>query len=98
MGHLNIRDLLESHRNGSVLEINLENSKRTYDCEICAREKMTRAPFSNKSNRKKDLLEIIHSDLCGPMRVESNGKAKYFATFIDDHSRWCEIRMLKKKD
>lgn len=34
----------------------------------------------------------------GPMRVESNGKARYVVTFIDDHSRWCEIRLLKRKD
>lgn len=29
------------------------------------------------------------------MRVESNGQAKYFVTFIDDCSKWCEIRFLK---
>lgn len=32
------------------------------------------------------------------MRVESNGKARYIVTFIDDYSRWCEIRLLKRKD
>lgn len=32
------------------------------------------------------------------MRIASNGKAKYFATFIDDSSRWCEIHFLKSKD
>lgn len=31
------------------------------------------------------------------MRTESCGKAKYFITFIDDHSRWCEVRFLKAK-
>lgn len=31
-------------------------------------------------------------------RCESLGKAKYFATFIDDASRWCEVRFLKTKD
>jgi len=59
---------------------------------------MTRAPFPKKSQRSSELLEIIHSDICGPMRVESNGKTRYFITFIDDYSRWCEIRLLKRKD
>jgi Reverse transcriptase (RNA-dependent DNA polymerase)./Integrase core domain. len=31
------------------------------------------------------------------MRIESKGRAKYFITFIDDSSRWCEIRFLKRK-
>lgn len=32
------------------------------------------------------------------MRCQSSGKAKYFATFIDDASRRCEVRFLKTKD
>lgn len=59
---------------------------------------MTASPVPKKSKRKSDLLEIIHTDVCGPMRSQSLGKAKYFATFIDDASRWCEVRFLKTKD
>lgn len=39
----------------------------------------------------------MHSDLCGPMRQESLSGAKYFATFIDDATRWCVVKFLKKK-
>ncbi|KMQ87616.1 retrovirus-related pol polyprotein from transposon tnt 1-94 [Lasius niger] len=59
---------------------------------------MTKAPFPKKSERQTELLEIIRTDVCGPMRVESIGKSKYFITFIDDHSRWCVVRMLKRKN
>lgn len=97
MGHLNVGDLLESERNGTVLGMNLNGSREKFDCETCIRGKMTRAPFPNTSDRSTDILEIIHSDVCGPMRVESNGRARYFITFIDDCTRWCEIKMLKKK-
>lgn len=69
-----------------------------FQCEICLLSKITRTPFPKKSERKSDLLEIVHSDLCGPMRVESHSKAKYFMTFIDDSSRWCEVRFLKSKN
>ena len=44
-----------------------------------------------------ELLEIIHTDLCGLMRIQSKGGAKYFLTLIDDATRWCEVRFLKKK-
>ena len=53
--------------------------------------------FPKNSERKTDLLDIIHSDVCGPMRVESLGKAKYFVTFIDDCSKWCEVYFLRTK-
>lgn len=39
-----------------------------------------------------------YTDVCGPMQVASIGGAKYFVEFIDDHSRWCEVRFLKSKD
>ena len=43
------------------------------------------------------LLEIVHTDICGPMRVKSKEGSLYFITFIDDRSRWCEVYFLKKK-
>jgi len=59
---------------------------------------MCRAPFPKKSTRESCLLDLIHSDICGPMRVASMSGARYFVEFIDDHSRWCEVRFLKTKD
>lgn len=32
------------------------------------------------------------------MRVTSNGRARYFTTFIDDSSRWCEVRFLRNEN
>ena len=38
-------------------------------CEVCIRGKMTQKPFPKKSERKTKLLELIHSDICGPMKT-----------------------------
>jgi len=32
------------------------------------------------------------------VQCASIGKARYIVTFVDDYSRWCEIRLLKRKD
>ena len=98
MGHLNVRDLIQSERSGAVLGMDLGKAPEDLVCEICLRSKMTKTPFPKESKRASELLEIIHSDVIGPMRVESNGKARWVVTFIDDCSRWCEIRLLKGKD
>jgi len=58
---------------------------------------MTKALFS-KSKRKSELLEIIHSDVYGPMSIRSNSGVSYFIIFIDDHSRWCEVRFIRSKN
>lgn len=48
--------------------------------------------------RSNHRLELIHSDLCGPMEQRSIGGSRYFLTFIDDYSRYLYIYMLEHKD
>ena len=43
-------------------------------------------------------LELVHTDICGPMNISSVGGNKYFLTFIDDFSRKTWIYLLKSKD
>ncbi|GJV91946.1 retrotransposon protein, putative, ty1-copia subclass [Tanacetum coccineum] len=47
--------------------------------------------------RAKDLLGLIHTDVCGPFRTMSRQKASYFVTFIDDFSRYGYVYLLKHK-
>ena len=44
-----------------------------------------------------ELLQLVHTDICGPMKTMSIGGAKYFALFIDDKSRYTWTYPLKKK-
>jgi hypothetical protein len=50
--------------------------------------KMTKTPFSGTMEQANDLLEIIHTNVCGPMSVEAHGGYHYFLTFTDDLSRY----------
>ena len=47
--------------------------------------------------RANDLLEIIHTDVCGPMSVEARSKYRYFLTFTDDLSRYRYVYLMKHK-
>lgn len=68
------------------------------NCEVCCEAKQNRLPFPAKGSRASDVLEIIHSDVCGPHEKLSIGGSRYFLTFIDDYSRMCFIYFLKSKD
>ena len=47
--------------------------------------------------RATQILELVHSDVCGPFRVNSLGGCRYFVTFIDDFSKKTWIYFLKNK-
>ena len=38
-------------------------------CESCLEGKMTKRPFNANGRRAQDLLELVHSDVCGPMSI-----------------------------
>jgi len=57
-------------------------------CSHCMAGKQTRVSFKkHPSSRKSKLLELVHSDVRGPLKVKSFSGALYFVTFIDDCSR-----------
>lgn len=45
----------------------------------------------------KDVLELVHSDLCGPINPTSNGGKRYLITFIDDFLRKTWVYFLDEK-
>ena len=59
---------------------------------------MNRIPFTKKSVKEiHQPLQLVHSDLCGPMNVDSVGGSKYVLTFTDDYSRYVTAYFIKSK-
>ena len=68
-------------------------------CVHCFHGKQNRISFRrNIASRKSHVLDLVHSDVCGPLKVRTLGGALYFVTFIDDHSRKVWAYTLKTKD
>jgi len=49
------------------------------------------------ATRSTQLLEIIHTDICGLFDINSFNKEKYFITFIDNFSRYGHVYLLHEK-
>ena len=78
--------------------ISLPKHQNLSFCEGCVAGKLKQAPFKPVGEiRSKRKLQIVHSDVCGPMSTDSIGGSKYFVTFIDDYSRCCAVYFLKSK-
>ena len=58
---------------------------------------MTKRSFSAKGFRAKEPLELVHSDVCGPLNVQARGGYEYFVTFIDDYSRYEYVYLMQRK-
>ena len=59
--------------------------------------KMTKSPFKGKDERASMLLGLIHVDVCGPQNINAEGGFSYFITFLDDHSRFGYVYLMKYK-
>ena len=64
-------------------------------CLLLNREKKRVSFRSHAPLRKSELLELVHSDFCGPFKVKSKVGALYFSTFINDRSRKIWVYPLK---
>ena len=93
LGHINKQKMMRMSKSGLISQINLDDF---HTCEPCIKGKMTAKPFS-KHCKSLDLLEIVHSDICGPLRTKTHRGMKYFITFIDDYSRYRYIYLIKYK-
>lgn len=67
-------------------------------CKGCALGKNVKRPFGSSASRSKEILDLIHSDVCGPMSTKSLRGHLYYVKFIDDHSRKIWVYLLKSKD
>ena len=65
--------------------------------EPCLHGKLTNSQFSGTGERATELLELIHSDVCGPMSTHAIGGYSYFITFTDDFSKYGYVYLMKYK-
>ena len=57
-------------------------------CEECMLRMHARTSIQKKAEFwAKQPLELIHTDICGPINPESFSEKRYFISFIDDYSQ-----------
>ena len=66
-------------------------------CKQCQLGKMTKSSFKRKIYTSTNILELVHTNLCGPIDVQSYFGDKNFILFVDDYSRMMTVMFLKAK-
>lgn len=95
LGHTNSRNM-SMIQNGIGTGVKFNGNPETF-CETCVRGKHSRLPFKQSNTKTNEVLELVHSDFCGPVEVDSLGGSKYFLTFLDDFSKKVFVYIIKTK-
>jgi hypothetical protein len=97
MGHMSTH-ALKCYKD-SIKGITLDPSEKDFmPCPSCKLRKQTCSHFLGSSKHSDWRLQIVHSDLAGPMQTRSIQGSQYIAMFIDDYSRHGAVYFLKSKD
>lgn len=97
LGHINSAYLngMQNAVEGFFIDKKAEIS--TASCVTCCEGKQSRRHFPSSGNRSTKLLDLVHTDVCGPMENISLGGSRYFIIFVDDYSRMTYIYFMKNK-
>ncbi|GJX39702.1 retrotransposon protein, putative, ty1-copia subclass [Tanacetum coccineum] len=94
LGHISKKRIEKLQHDGLLNSTDLRAFEK---CVPCMSGKMARKPYTHQVERAKDLLGLIHTDVCGPFKITSRQGASYFVTFTDDFSRYGYVYLLKHK-
>ncbi|GJR00546.1 zinc finger, CCHC-type containing protein, partial [Tanacetum coccineum] len=94
LGHISKKRIEKLQHDGLFNSTDLRAFEK---CVPCMSGKMARKRCTHQVERAKDLLGLIHTDVCGPFKIMSRQGASYFVTFTDDFSRYGYVYLLKHK-
>nr|GEW83349.1 hypothetical protein [Tanacetum cinerariifolium] len=100
---LQCNDLLTGNRGSDLYTISHQESTSSTPLCLMAKASPTQACKKNLIQVKvvpssKGRLNLLHMDLCGPMRVASINGKKYILVIVDDYSRYTWTLFLRSKD
>lgn len=102
LGHLGYDNIKLLSSKGLVKGLNINEGKsnvceNNLFCESCLLGKMTRQPFNKKGHRATKPLELVHTDVCGPISPTTWDGYNYFLTFTDDFTHMVIVYLLRNK-
>ncbi|GJT15111.1 retrovirus-related pol polyprotein from transposon TNT 1-94 [Tanacetum coccineum] len=99
LNHLNfgtINDLARKDLVRGLPRLKFEKDHLCFACQLGKSKKHTHKPKTENTNL--EILNTLHMDLCGPMRVQTINGKKYIFVIVDDYSRFTWVKFLRSED
>nr|GFA93491.1 putative ribonuclease H-like domain-containing protein [Tanacetum cinerariifolium] len=99
LSHLNFDTINDLARNDLVSSLPKFKYHKEHLCPSCEQGKCKRASHPPKPvPNSRQMLHLLHMDLCGPMRIASINGKRYVLVIVDDYSRYTWVYFLRSKD
>ena len=94
LGHISRQRLERLVRDGVLSDLDFSDFET---CVVYLKGKMIAKTINEKIDRCEGTLDLIHTDICGPLTPTALGCHKYFITFTDDFSRYGYVQLIHEK-
>nr|GFC01179.1 retrovirus-related Pol polyprotein from transposon TNT 1-94 [Tanacetum cinerariifolium] len=91
-----INDLARKDLVRGLPRLKFKKDHPCFACQLGKSKKHTHKPKTENTNL--EVLNTLHMDLCGLMRVQTINGKKYILVIIDDYSRFTWVKFLRSKD
>nr|GEZ93839.1 retrovirus-related Pol polyprotein from transposon TNT 1-94 [Tanacetum cinerariifolium] len=99
LNHLNFGTINDLARKDLVRGLPRLKFEKDHLCSACQQGKSKKHTHKPKTeNTNVEVLNTLHMDLCGPMRVQTINGKKYILVIIDDYYRFTWVKFLRSKD
>ena len=96
LGHCNYKDIQKLQNVVDGMKIKGSINKPQH-CEVCTKGKFFQTRNKDPDVRAKIPLELVHTDLAGPIHPESKEGYRYAVSFTDDFSSTVFVYFLKEQ-
>ncbi len=95
LGHPSFKVMEEMEKTGLI---NFDRVRElAVHCQSCVEGKMCKLPHVSKESTVTQILQVVHSDVIGPMRTVSNLGMKYIVSFLDEFTSFVAVYLIKSK-
>nr|GEZ65486.1 retrovirus-related Pol polyprotein from transposon TNT 1-94 [Tanacetum cinerariifolium] len=99
LSHLKFDTINDLAKNDLVSGLPKFKYHKEHLCPSCEQRKSKRASHPPKPvPNSRQMLHLLHIDLCGPMRIASINEKPYVLVIVDDYSRYTWVQFLRLKD
>ena len=93
LAHCNMQDILNLEKMRAIKI----SDRPSFDCKSCIEGKMTESFSRNPDAKATSILELVHTDIAGPIDPVSKDGSKYCICFVDDYSGLISVYFFKSK-
>lgn len=98
LGHLGINNMIKLLELSEGIKLKKEEIiDQLSNCEIYIQAKHTKMPFGDQRKRATRPLDIIHTDVYGPITPETWNRNRYFVIFLDNYTNYVEVYFMEEK-